>query len=95
MHIKVYENSIRAESCKDFLASSRYAARFADIILLPIPSTRDGVTVNGCELSLLDAVSYADEDTLVVGYGVPEEVKEVLSSFGATALKLNRRSQPR
>ena len=84
MQIKVYENSLRAESCKDFLGTSRLVSRFAEVILLPIPSTRDGVTLNGCEIPLLDAVSYADEDTLVVGYGIPDEATEVLSSFGST-----------
>lgn len=90
MLIKVYENSLRAESCKNYLASSRLAARFSEVILLPIPSTRDGVTVNGADVSLLDAVSYADEDTLVIGYGIPGEVSEVLSSFGATECDVSR-----
>ena len=90
MQIKVYENSHRAEKCRELLEASRLVSRFSEVIILPIPTTRDGVTVNGGDISLLDAVSYADADTLVVGYGVPDEVCEVLSSFGATVCDVSQ-----
>ena len=84
MQIKVYENSLRARRCGEILASSRLASRFSEIIILPIPSTRDGLHLAGEERLLSDAVSYADEDTLVVGYGLPEELTESLGALGAT-----------
>lgn len=84
MQIKVYENSLRAEKCREILSESHLASRFSEIIILPIPTTRDGLHVSGTDILLTDAIAYADCDTLVVGYDIPEEVREVLSSFGAT-----------
>ena len=84
MQIKAYENSLRAEKCCEILSESRFVSRFSEIIILPIPTTRDGVHLSGTDITLMDAVAYADCDTLVVGYSIPEEVCEVLSSFGAT-----------
>lgn len=84
MQIKVYENSLRAERCRDILSRSRRASRFSEIIILPIPTTRDGIHATGTDITLMDAIAYADHDTLVIGYGIPEEVSSVLSSFGAT-----------
>lgn len=84
MQIKVYENSLRAQRCREILSESRLASRFSEIIILPIPTTRDGIHLSGTDISLMDAIAYADHDTLVVGYGIPDEVSSVLSSFGAT-----------
>lgn len=84
MQIKVYENSLRAERCRDILAASDRASHYSEVILLPIPTTRDGLLLSGTDIPLLDAVAYADPDTLVVGYGITEEAREVMSSFGAS-----------
>ena len=90
MQIKVYENSLRADRCRELLSASGLIRRYSEIILLPIPTTRDGVLLSGSETSVLDAVAYADEDTLVAGYGIPDEALEVLSSFGAAAVDVAR-----
>ena len=83
MQIKVYENSRRGERCREILSESRLASRFSEIIILPIPTTRDGIHLSGTDVSLMDAIAYADQDTLVLGYGIPDEVTSVLSSYGA------------
>lgn len=79
----VYENGLRAQSCEGRIKESRLASRFEEVIILPIPSTRDGVTVNGCQVLLEDALSGVSESTLVLGYSLPNAVKDAARSFGA------------
>lgn len=84
MTIKVYERSFRAETCARLLEESESIKRFERVIILPIPSTKDGEYVSGCDISLEDALADADTETLVIGYGIPKDVRDELGSRGTT-----------
>lgn len=79
----VYEKSLRAQICEKILTSSPLTNRFGELIILPIPSTRDGVHINGTELTLSDALSGVSRDTLVVGYALPPEIAGAVRGRGA------------
>ena len=53
------------------------------LIILPIPTTRDGATICGCGSSLCDLFTLADRGVMVAGYGIPRSVKDHMSSLGA------------
>ena len=46
------------------------------LVLLPIPTTRDGIYVTGTELPLEKTVSDLVPETLIAGYGIPNDIKE-------------------
>ncbi len=44
------------------------------LIILPVPSTRDGKTVTGTEAHLTDIYSLLTSASLVAGYGIPDDI---------------------
>ncbi len=53
------------------------------LVLLPIPTTRDGIYVTGTDLPLEEALSASLPDTLIAGYGIPEDIKKRARGVGA------------
>ena len=84
MNIIVYENGLRAHACEEILYSSRSAAEFDEVIILPIPSSRDGVHVSGTELLLCEVLEQIKRGSLVVGYGLARGYVSELVSRGIT-----------
>lgn len=85
MTIKVYERSIRAQTCAA-LARERLGNRFSSCIILPVPTSRDGVLLTNTDVTLEEGVALADSGTLVVGYGIPRESRVRLREVGATVV---------
>ena len=83
MTTRVYEKSLRAETVENLIAERAGEYNIESLIVLPIPSTRDGKTVNGLDLSLHDSISGAGMNTLVLGYEIPDYIKERLDRVGA------------
>ena len=84
MTIKAYERSVRSDICERMLLECPLARRFERIIILPIPTSRDGVHIGGSDVRVFEAVAGADRETLVVGYGIPEDVRCELKNRGCS-----------
>ena len=54
------------------------------VILLPIPTSRDGTHLTGSERLLRDVLGEAGRGDLVVGYSIPKADAEYISSRGAS-----------
>lgn len=52
------------------------------IILLPIPTTRDGLHINGTDKLISDVLLDAEYGDFVAGYGIPAEDIEIISAAG-------------
>ena len=72
MNIEIYGAGERMR-CLSSLVRSAYGGH---LLLLPIPSTRDGVSVSGTDIPLSDTVSGVREGSLVFGYALPFWYKE-------------------
>ena len=83
MQIKIYENDLRARACAEILSSSDRLLRFSRVLLLPIPSTRDGIHIAGCALELGCELASVGEGDLVVGYALSAEAELLARSRGA------------
>ena len=59
-----------------------YKDREGKLLLLPIPTSRDGVHVSGSDLSLESLLPTVEEGTLVAGYGIPRSFSEAVKSRG-------------
>lgn len=52
------------------------------LIILPIPTTRDGAYITGTETELSALLDLIDEGTFIAGYGIPAWLKEGMISRG-------------
>ena len=80
MEILTYGNGERLAACSSLVA--RGAPSGCRIIILPIPTTRDGKTVSGTDIPLSDVVSATEGETLVCGYGLPEDMASGIVARG-------------
>ena len=55
----------------EWASDKEEAGSILRVILLPIPTTRDGIHVNGCERLIADVVREVGVGDLVVGYSIP------------------------
>ena len=53
------------------------------LLILPIPTTRDGVTLNGVGCPLEEFVDLADLTLMVAGYGIPADIRRKAELRGA------------
>lgn len=56
---------------------------FSRLVLLPIPTTKDGILVTGTDLPLEGIIPDVTQGTLVAGYGIPDYISERINSLGA------------
>ncbi len=82
MKILNYENNGRGRACEGVLAGESCLLPYDTLYLLPIPTTRDGITLNRCGKNIIDVVEKADTGTAFAGYGIPEWAKESIRSRG-------------
>ena len=53
------------------------------LIILPIPTSRDGVHLTATDLTVSEVLHGAGEGDVVAGYAIPSSIKEILASRGA------------
>ena len=89
MNIHIYGLDPRLRFCREKLLSE--LGGFAgDMLILPIPSTRDGKTVLGTDMGFADIIGEFSPGTVVVGYSLPREVRALISKSGMTAVDVSR-----
>ena len=80
MEIFSFGGGARLEYCAEYLAD--ITADIKELILLPIPSTKDNIHVKGTDVKLSQIVDRADGGSAVCGYGLPRDVKDELAKKG-------------
>lgn len=58
------------------------AARYERLVLLPIPTTRDGEHISATDTPLSEILSLVGRGVLVAGYNIPDALGEEIISFG-------------
>lgn len=81
MEIRTYGGGRRLRECERILAE-RLSSTEGRLILLPIPTARDGKYITGTGHSPPDILSEVGEDTAVVGYGLSDELIREIKSRG-------------
>lgn len=89
MNVRTYGASERLKICREYLKRAQIASA-RNIVLLPIPTTRDGMTVTGTEETLRGVLDSVIGSDVVVGYGLPQDFREGLSERGAVAIDVCR-----
>ena len=58
--------------------------QYKRLVLLPIPSTKDGIRVNGTDVTLESLCEETDSSCAVCGYGLPSWFSDKITSLGGT-----------
>ena len=89
MKIINLSNSERCRVCESILASCEFKnSKWGRIILLPVPTSRDGEHINGTDRLISDALSLVTSGDLVVGYGLSRELCSLIVERGGDVLDL-------
>lgn len=88
MQIKKIGTDKRLDVCERLL-SSELAERAGELILLPIPTTKDKIHINGTDTTLAEVIDMADDSTTVVGYSMPCDFKQSLLERGVRVLDIS------
>ena len=83
MNIKTFGKGERLAVCGDILESAAGLCKYSEIIILPIPTSKDGVHLTGCESTLSELVASVGEGSFVLGYGIPQSFVEDMEDRGA------------
>ena len=87
--IHSYESGKRAEACIEYLEGSECARSVENIILLPIPTTRDNSTVLNTKIYINEVLEDVKSGTLISGYGLPRGFFDAARERGARVIDLS------
>ncbi len=59
------------------------------LVLLPVPTTKDKKHVFGTDILLSDTICNIDENSIVVGYGLPQSFVSMINEHGSSVLDLS------
>ena len=82
MKIRTFGVGGRQRECERLLSEKIGNSSVGELLLLPIPTTRDGKHITGDLVALSQLVSYASADTAVVGYGIPSDIADDIRGRG-------------
>ncbi|MBQ3015498.1 MAG: hypothetical protein IJD79_01820 [Clostridia bacterium] len=89
MNIHTYGADQRLEFCREYILKRRIRAA-KSIALLPIPTSKDGITLNGSREPLSELAEKLSSYDVVVGYGIAKEYRALLSERGAVVIDVSR-----
>ena len=83
MNIKTFGKGERLSVCAELLGKAACLSKYSEMIILPIPTTKDGAHLLGTEVTLAELVATVGEGSFVLGYAIPREYREALEDRGA------------
>ena len=83
MRIKIFGKGERLEVAAEILRKNRSLGKYSEIVILPIPTSRDGACITGTDLGLSAALSPFGQGSFLLGYGIPRGCIEELEDRGA------------
>lgn len=83
MQIRTYGDFGRQRECERRLKAINKKSSYKTLFLLPIPTSRDGIYINGTQRSLESLLCEIDEGSFVAGYNIPEPYASRMSERGA------------
>lgn len=89
MIIHSYENSLRSDACIEYLRSTDVFDSIDNVILLPIPTTKDKSTILNTKVYINEVLELIYGKTLISGYGLPSEFIHNARERGALAFDLS------
>jgi len=89
MEIITFGTGGRLLAAEGLLSADPRPALYSRLVLLPIPTSRDGEHISGTDIPLTAVADAVSGSTLAVGYAIPDELSALLRAAGAEALDLS------
>lgn len=83
MEIRTFGDTRRQHECEARLRLDGRSSPYKKLILLPIPTSRDGIHISGTDIPLNSVISEAGDGVFVVGYNIPEPFASQLIDLGS------------
>ena len=90
MIIHTYEKGGRGVACADYLRENIAGLGIDEVIILPIPTTRDLLHLKDSDILLADIEKTVSRGTFVIGYLLPESFRDSMQSRGAIVYDAGR-----
>ena len=84
MKIITFGKGERLRYCAELLKCDTVLSRYSELVILPIPTTVDGVHINATNTRFDELCGTVSEGSFVLGYGIPESAVVRLEDAGAT-----------
>ncbi len=84
MKIITFGKGERLASCAEVLKTEPSLSRYSELVILPIPTTRDGCRLYDGNATLDELVPTLAEGSFVLGYDIPKKYVEAMEDAGAT-----------
>ncbi len=89
MTVDIIGGGEREQACGEYLKTSgALSSLFFRALVLPIPSTRNGVDINGEEKTLASLLPLSSSGVLFCSYGVPKAFISEINARGGTAVDI-------
>ena len=89
MTVSIYGKDKRLAYAREYLLSALLGSN-KNAVLLPVPTSRDGVHINGTDITLDEVISSLRGSDIIVGYGISRAHREAIAARGAIAVELSR-----
>ena len=84
MKIITFGKGERLRYCAELLGGETVLSGYSELVILPIPTTVDGIHINATDTRLDELAGTVGEGSFVLGYGIPEPDVARLEDAGAT-----------
>ena len=84
MKTVIFGDGERLAECARVLACEPSLSKYSELVILPIPTTKDGIHLTGTDTRLRDLAATIGAGSFVLGYGIPSEIVEIMEDAGAT-----------
>lgn len=89
MNVYTYGNDGRVEYCREYLLGKNICSA-KNIVLFPIPTSKDMETLNGTEESFASVCEKLVPSTVAVGYEIPKKFRTLLSEKNIIQIDVSR-----
>ena len=89
MTVSIYGKDKRQGYAKEYLMKAG-AAVGGHVVLLPVPSSKDGIHITGTDETLDDVIANTRGGDILVGYGIDRARREAIAAMGVTLVDLSR-----
>ena len=83
MEIRTFGDTRRQRECEMRLRTISRGSPYKKLVLLPIPTSRDGIHISGTDIPLDSVLSEVGEGVFVAGYNIPEPFASHLIDAGS------------
>lgn len=84
MKTVIFGKGERLVGCAEVLKGEPSLSKYSELVILPIPTTSDGVHLTGSDSTLEELLPTVGAGSFVLGYGIPVGYVEAMEDAGAT-----------